>query len=75
MKQLVRTTDPTLISYLQVLLKGEGIETFVLDMNASVLEGSIGVLPRRVMVIDDDYSRARVTLFNAGLRHEISEQS
>ena len=46
MKELLRTTDPTVIAFATALLDGEGIETFAMDVNMSVLEGSIGVLPR-----------------------------
>lgn len=58
MKQLLRTTDPTVISFAQALLQGEGIDCFEMDVNMSVLEGSIGVFPRRLLVAPDDYDRA-----------------
>ncbi len=62
MKELLRTTDPTLIAYATALLQGEKIETFTMDIHMSVLEGSIGVLPRRLMVRNEDLLRARVVL-------------
>lgn len=58
MKELLRTTDPTIIAFATALLQGEGIDTFPLDVNMSVLEGSIGILPRRLMVRDVDLGRA-----------------
>ena len=58
MKQLLRTTDPTEIAFAKALLQGEGIECFQLDVNMSVLEGGIGVFPRRMMVREEDYDRA-----------------
>ena len=58
MKELLRTTDPTTIAYASALLKGEGIDCFPIDVHMSVLEGSVGVLPRRVMVRAEDYLRA-----------------
>jgi Putative prokaryotic signal transducing protein len=65
MKELLRTTDPTVIAYASALLQGEGIDCFQMDVHMSVLEGSIGVLPRRVMVRDYDHGRAeRVLLDN-----------
>ena len=58
MKELLRTTDPTIIAYATALLDGEGIRSFLMDVHMSVLEGSIGVLPRRLMVRSDDHARA-----------------
>lgn len=59
MKQLLRTTDPTQIVYAKALLSGEDIDCFEMDVHMSVLEGSIGILPRRLMVRDDDLTQAR----------------
>ncbi len=65
MKELLRTNDPTIIAYASALLQGEGINCFPIDVHMSVLEGSVGVLPRRVMVRDVDHLRAeRVLLDN-----------
>lgn len=58
MKELLRTTDPTIIAYASALLQGEGIDCFPIDVHMSVLEGSVGVFPRRVMVRDADLYRA-----------------
>ncbi len=58
----MRTTDPTLISFATALLDGEDIDCFPMDVHMSVLEGSIGVLPRRLMVRDQDYFRAKIVL-------------
>ena len=66
MKQLLRTTDPTSIAFAQALLQGEGIDCFEMDVNMSVLEGSIGILPRRLMVREADYDRAARTLRDNG---------
>ena len=62
MKELLRTTDPTVIAYATALLEGEEIECFPMDIHMSVLEGSIGILPRRLMVRDDDLIRAQRVL-------------
>ena len=59
MKELLRTTDPTVIAFASALLQGEGITCFPMDVHMSVLEGSIGILPRRVMVRDQDLHRAK----------------
>jgi len=58
MKELLRTNDPVVLSFLQTRLGQAGIEAVIFDTNASIVEGSIGVLPRRLMVIDDDYDQA-----------------
>lgn len=58
MKELLRTTDPTIIAFASALLQGEDIDCFEMDVNMSVLEGSIGIFPRRMMVRTDDYDRA-----------------
>ena len=62
MKMLLRTTDPTVIAYAQALLSGEGIATFEMDVHMSVLDGSLGILPRRLMVRDQDLLAARVVI-------------
>ena len=54
MKELFRTTDPTLMAFAQMLLRGEDIACFEFDVNTSIIEGSIGILPRRLMVADRD---------------------
>lgn len=55
MKELLRTTDPTLMAFAQMLLRGEDIVCFEFDVNTSIIEGSIGILPRRLMVADRDH--------------------
>ena len=60
MKELLRTNDPVLLSYVSALLEEGDIAFMVADTNMSVLEGSIGVLPRRVLVEDHPVVR-RVT--------------
>jgi hypothetical protein len=67
MKELLRTTDPTVIAFAQALLDGEGITTFALDVHMSILDGSMGILPRRLMVADRDLFLARVTCRDNGI--------
>lgn len=67
MKELLRSTDPVRISRITSLLEDEGIMVFHLDQHMSVLEGSIGILPRRVMIADRDEFMARAILRDAGL--------
>ena len=59
MRELVRTNDPVTLSWLQALLAESGIEVVVLDTHTSIVEGSIGAIPRRLMVAEQDYERAR----------------
>lgn len=67
MKELLRTTDPTTIAFATALLDGEGIAAFEMDVHMSVLEGSIGILPRRLMVRDADLFLARAVLRDNGI--------
>jgi hypothetical protein len=73
MKQLIRTTDIVTISHIQAILDAEGIATFELDVNMSVLDGSLGILPRRIMVADDEYDDAVQLITDAGLAMELFE--
>ena len=54
----MRTTDMTIIAFAQALLEGEDIASFALDVNMSVLEGGIGIFPRRLMVHPNDHAQA-----------------
>ena len=71
MRELVRTNDIVLVSAIGALLDGANIEHVVLDQNMSVIEGSLGILPRRILVHDDDNKEARQILADAGLSHEL----
>lgn len=71
MREIVRTNDAVLITAIEALLKGANIRHVVLDRNMSVLEGSIGMLPRRILVEDEQEDRARRLLADAGLGHEL----
>ncbi len=68
MKELLRTNDPTEIAFATALLDGEGIAVFELDVYMSLLEGSLGILPRRLMVADRDLFLARVVMRDNGIR-------
>jgi hypothetical protein len=67
MRELLRTTDPTVIAFATALLRGEGIDCFPLDHNMSVLEGSLGILPRRLMVREQDLEAAVLVLADNGI--------
>tara|TARA_R110000868_G_scaffold1844_10_gene14615 strand:+ start:6613 stop:6831 length:219 start_codon:yes stop_codon:yes gene_type:complete len=66
MRELLRSNEMVFLSWAEALLKSEDIEIFVLDGNMSVLEGSASAIPRRMMVADEDYDRARRALQDAG---------
>jgi tRNA1(Val) A37 N6-methylase TrmN6 len=70
-KELVRTNNAVLITAIEALLKGADIPHMVLDQNMSVLEGSLGILPRRILVDDEHQHSARRLLSDAGLGHEL----
>jgi hypothetical protein len=72
MRELLRANDPVLISFVESLLRGQGIEHAVLDENMSVLEGSLGILPRRVLVATEDWAAAARLLREADLGQWIS---
>jgi Putative prokaryotic signal transducing protein len=71
LRELVRTNDAVLVSAIQALLDAAKIPHIVLDQNMSVLEGSIGILPRRVLVTEVYAAAARRLLQQAGLGHEL----
>jgi hypothetical protein len=72
MRELVRTNDAVLITAIEALLNGAHIEHMVVDRNMSVLEGSIGIFPRRILVADGQLEDARRLLEQAGFAGEIS---
>ena len=71
MRELVRTNDLVLISAVGALLDGADIHHLVLDQNMSIIEGSLGILPRRILVHEEDNRAARRILTDAGLSHEL----
>jgi len=71
MKELVRTNDAVVISYIEALLRDAGIQFLVADQNMSVMDGSLGILPRRVLVEEERIAEARSILAAAGIGNEI----
>ena len=67
MKELLRSTDPTVMAFATALLKGEHIECFELDVNMSNLYGGIDIFPRRLMVRPADYDRAAQAMRDNGI--------
>lgn len=62
MQELLRSTNPTVIAFATALLEGEGIKVFPLDVHMSILDGSLGILPQRLMVADADLAEAEIVL-------------
>ena len=62
MKEIIKTNDLATIAYIKLLMTNEGIEYFELDVHMSALEGSISILPRRIMVVDSVFERVREIL-------------
>jgi hypothetical protein len=73
LRELVRTNDAVVISAIEALLKGAGIAHLIVDQNMSVLEGSIGIFPRRILVGEDQLPAARRLLSEAGFGRELRE--
>jgi hypothetical protein len=71
MRELMRTNDAVLISAIEALLNGADIGHLVVDQNMSVLEGSIGIFPRRILVEEDQIDTARRLLKEAGFGNEL----
>jgi hypothetical protein len=71
LRELVRTNDAVLISAIEALLKSAHIDHIVADQNMSVLEGSIGIFPRRILVGEDEFEAARRLLLDAGFGNEL----
>ena len=67
MRDLLRTTDPVLLSFAASVLGDAGIAYRIADQHMSILEGSIGIFPRRLQVSADDMAAARSALIAADL--------
>lgn len=75
MRELIRTNDPVLLSFAESLLRDADIAAVTVDGNMSVLEGSIGILPRRILVADAQFDIARQILIDAELGHWVSDDA
>jgi hypothetical protein len=71
--ELVRTNDLVLISLIETLLNEAGVAFFVADQHMSAVEGSLGFLPRRIMIASNEQERARRLLSDAGLSGELRD--
>lgn len=71
MHELIRANDPVLLSFAESLMKDAGIHCLVADQGMSVLEGSLGMLPRRLLVDAEQADEARKIMIDAGLGDEL----
>lgn len=74
MVELVRTNDLVLISLIETLLSQAGVAFFIADQHMSAVEGSVGFLPRRIMVDSRERERARRLMREAGLSRELRDE-
>jgi hypothetical protein len=63
---ILKTNDPVILNFAEVLLRDAGIHAIVFDREMSNMDGNLGILPRRLMVADEDVDRAR-TVLGAGM--------
>ncbi|WP_113225512.1 putative signal transducing protein [Agrobacterium cavarae] len=75
MRELIRTNDAVLLSFAESLIKDAGIHCMIADQGMSILEGSLGLLPRRFLVEDDRSEQARRILIEAGLADELRDEA
>jgi hypothetical protein len=71
MKDLIRTNNPALISYVEALLKQLDVTYFIADQAISSAEGSIGMFPKRILVSSEHLAKARQLMIDAGLGDEL----
>jgi len=74
LRELLRTNDLVLISFIESLLESANLGFFVADQHMSAVEGSLGFLPRRILVIHEDFTRAHRLLSEAGLAAELRDE-
>ena len=73
MKELLRSNDAVLLSYVEAILSDAGVAHQVADGYMSIMEGSLGVLPRRMLVAEDEWDQARRILKEADLDHVVGQ--
>lgn len=74
MKEIIRTNNPALLSFVDALLKDAGLSYFIADQNISIVEGSIGAFPRRVLIAEEHEDEARRLLAEADLASELKKK-
>ena len=73
MQELIRTNDAVLLSFAESLMRDAGIHCMIADQTMSILEGSLGLLPRRFLVESERATEARRILVDAGLSGELRD--
>ena len=71
MEELLRTNNPVTISFVESLMREAGIGVLVADENMSIMDGSLGILPRRILVDAEKIEQARRIVRDAGLEQEL----
>jgi hypothetical protein len=71
MEELMRSNNIVTLSFVEALMRDAGIGVMIADQNMSIIEGSIGAIPRRVLVESDRIVQARRIMHDAGLAHEL----
>lgn len=71
MEELLRTNNPVTLSFVESLMRDAGIGVLVADENMSIMDGSLGILPRRILVESDRIEQARRIVRDAGLENEL----
>lgn len=73
MDELICTNDPVVLDVARTLLEAAGINCFIADTHMSMLEGSIGVFQRRLLVARSEMPAARRLMVDAGLGAELRD--
>jgi hypothetical protein len=69
MRDVLKTNDPVMLNFAEAVLSDAGIGAVIFDGHMSIMDGSLGILPRRLMVTDEDYERAR-SILSVALTHD-----
>ena len=67
----MRSNNAVTLSFVEALMRDAGIGVMIADQNMSIIEGSIGAIPRRILVEADRIDQARRIMRDAGLEHEL----
>jgi len=67
----MRSNNMGTLSFVEALMRDAGIGVMIADQNMSILEGSIGAIPRRILVESDRIDQARRIMRDAGLADEL----
>jgi hypothetical protein len=65
MREILKTNNPVELNFAEAVLKDAGIASVELDTHMSIMDGSMVIIPRRLMVADADEPRARALLHDA----------